>query len=399
MSFELIFTGIILLTALCYVIMILAFTAAVIRPGGKRKKDRQVSTYFSAVAKDSREPVLPQVSVILPVRNESGNIASCLDTLANQDYNPAFFEIIVSDDFSEDYTADKVRKWAKDHPSARLVLLEGGSNSRENQGKKKAIERAVAAARGDILLTTDADTFRSPSWIRTMAGAFVDKSISMVLGPVGFTGEKGMFQKMQVLEFLGIMGVTAGSSKLEFPLMCNGANLAYRKECFIAVGGFSGNSGFHSGDDQFLMMNVAGHFGKGSVMFLQDKDAIVLTSPCVTWNDFWEQRIRWVSKSRGYRNGPVIAAGLITAGFPFLILLGGIAGIFYPEILLLSSFLWFVKILSEYPLVWLMAGFFGKKHLLNYYFAAQAFQFFYSITTAVAGQFISYSWKGRHLRK
>ena len=136
-----------------------------------------------------------------------------------------------------------------------------------------------------------------------------------------------------------------------------------------------------------------------SFIFLKEKKAITLTSPSVTWNDFWEQRLRWVSKSRGYKDPMVIVSGLLTAGFPFLILIGGIAGLFNPTILLLSSFLWFMKILVEYPLVWIMAGFFEKKSLLNYYFSAQVFQFFYSLIAAIAGQFSMYSWKGRRFRK
>jgi hypothetical protein len=95
----------------------------------------------------------------------------------------------------------------------------------------------------------------------------------------------------------------------------------------------------------------------------------------------------------------VITAGLLTFGFPFLILTGGIAGIFNPSILILSALLWFLKILAEYPLVRRMAGFFEKKHLLGFYFVAQVFQLFYSIAVTIAGQFGMYSWKGRSFRR
>ncbi len=399
MIFDFVFCFVLLIAASFYFIMILAITAGLLKKRTKRSAGHDGSGYFSQAQREPKIKELEKVTVILPVRNEFAVITNCLDNIALQDYPKDLFEIIVSDDFSEDYTVEKVRRWIKNHPEVRLTLVEGSVNRKENQGKMKAIERAVAIAEGELIITTDADTIRGKSWIRSIAGAFINKEVRMVLGPVGFTGEKGMFQKIQVLEFSGIMGVTAGSANLGYPLMCNGANLAYRKQAFNEAGGYSFNKDFHSGDDQFLMMNFTKKFGKKSVVFLNEKDAIVLTSPCASWHDFREQRLRWVSKSRGYSDRRVIAAGLLTIGFPLLILLGGIAGIFNPLILVLSSFLWFLKILIEYPLVWLMARFFEKKQLLNYYFAAQAFQFYYSIYVSIGGQFSMYSWKGRRFRK
>jgi len=378
--------------------MILAITIGVMKKGRNGSTGKGIGMYFSPAPAVNKNASGEKISVILPVRNEFSGITNCLDDIALQDYPVDLFEIIVADDFSEDYTVERVRKWAKDHAGLNLSLLEGGQNLKDNHGKKKAIERAVAVASGDIILTTDADTFRGKSWIRSIAGAFKDQEVRMVLGPVGFKGEKGIFQKIQMIEFLGIMGVTQGSANLGHAMMCNGANLAYRKQAFYETGGFSGNSVFHSGDDQFLMMKFRKRYGGKSVVFLNAKEAIVQTLPCASVNDFWEQRLRWVSKSRGYSDATVITAGLLTFGFPFLILIGGIIGIFHPLILILASSLWFVKILAEYPLVWLTARFFEKKHLLNYYFVAQVFQFFYSITVAIAGQFSMYSWKGRTFR-
>ena len=60
---------------------------------------------------------------------------------------------------------------------------------------------------------------------------------------------------------------------------------------------------------------------------------------------------------------------------------------------------WFLKIVSEYPLVRMTAGFYGKKKLLKYYIPAQVFQFFYVVVTGLAGQFVTFSWKGRTFRR
>jgi cellulose synthase/poly-beta-1,6-N-acetylglucosamine synthase-like glycosyltransferase len=399
MNFGLVFMFILLLVAFLYTVMVFLITGGLLIKSKSKQGVFHINGYYSSASAVQSRAVYEKVSVILPVRNEISVIANCLDSLAAQDYPPEYFEIIVSDDFSDDNISARVRHWADKHPSQKLTLLSGGLNIKDNQGKKKAIERAVAIAEGSIICCTDADTDHGKSWIRSVSSAFGRKEVSMVLAPVSFTGEKGMFQKIQVLEFIGIMGITAGSANLGYALMCNGANLAYRKQAFMETGGFSGNAAFHSGDDQFLMMNFRKYYGGKSVIFLQEKEAITLTAPCRNLNDFMEQRIRWVSKSHGYKDAAVIIAGLLTFGFPFLILAGGIIGIYYPSILLLASILWFLKILAEYPIVWKMAGFFDKKNLLGYYFLAQVFQFFYSITVVLAGQFSHYSWKGRRFRK
>ena len=277
MNFDLIFSCILIITALLYCTLILAITAGTFRKSKSRQAGYTINHYYSKGETAASIPVMPKVSVILPVRNEFKTVTSCLDGFAMQDYPGECFEIIVSDDFSEDYTVEKVSRWAVDHPEIKLTLLKTEQNTEENRGKKQAIERAVAIAAGDIILTADADTNHGRSWITSMAGGFRKQGVRMVLGPVGFTGEKGIFQKIQVLEFLGLMGVTAGSANLGFPLMCNGANLAYSREAFIDTGGFSGNNEFHSGDDQFLMMNFRKQFGGNSVVFLRDKEAIAFT--------------------------------------------------------------------------------------------------------------------------
>ena len=411
-----------LITAIMYAMMILVITYGALKEGGKQIGDVGTGSYFSGAGKVKGEsdrkfrgtgpgghPANAQsgpgtvmsrkVSIILPVRNEAGNIIRCLDDIMSQDYPEDYFEIIVSDDFSEDYTVEKVLNWSKGHPALKLAIVKGEKNIRENYGKKKAIERAVEKASGDVILTTDADTTHANEWIRLMAASLDKPGVKMVLGPVGLKGEKGVFQKVQVLEFLGIMGVTSGSAALALPLMCNGASLAYHRQSFIEAGGYSGNRDYQSGDDQFLLMKFRKLFGGASVVFLKDTDAVTFTAPCSSWHDFREQRLRWISKSKGYRDAEVLAAGLLTVAFPLLILAGMIAGLFYPQLLVLSVLLWLMKILVEYPLVWLMARFFGKSHLLNYYFAAQAFQFFYTVTSLITAPFSTYSWKGRNFKR
>ena len=100
---------------------------------------------------------LPTVSVVVPARNEEGNIADCVRSLLAQGRE---VEIIVADDGSQDRTAAIVRQLAAHARQLALVkvppLPEGWI------GKNHALETGVKQARGEWLLFTDADTRHAP---------------------------------------------------------------------------------------------------------------------------------------------------------------------------------------------------------------------------------------------
>lgn len=364
-----------------YGTMIVAFTAGLIK--GKARS-RSASVQAGGF-----------VSVIIPVRNEASNIRRLLQEICDQEFHAGSFEVIVSDDHSEDDTMTIARSFADLHPgfSLKLVLAAPGETGRP--GKKSAILRAIDLAEGDILLLTDADTGRGRGWISAMNAAFALPGTRMVLGPVYYDQERNILQTIGSLEFLGLMGTTAGSAALGFPVMCNGANLAYRRNAFMQAGGFSGNLHYISGDDQFIMSAIRKHFGKRSVVFNDDPAAVVSTVAEATLTGFIQQRLRWVSKSRGYRDPVVLAAGAVTYLTHALLLAGMLWGCFYPKLFFLSFCLWLVKILLEYPLVWIMARFFGKSRLSGYYFIAQVFQLVYVPVAGLLGMFLPFRWKGR----
>jgi chlorobactene glucosyltransferase len=95
------------------------------------------------------------VSIIVPARNEAENITMCLRTLLTSRYPN--WEIIVVDDSSVDGTADIVRLIA-DTSEGQVTLVEGAALPADWMGKSWACWQGYSAAKGDILLFTDADT-------------------------------------------------------------------------------------------------------------------------------------------------------------------------------------------------------------------------------------------------
>jgi len=339
------------------------------------------------------------VTVIIPVRNEAFNIIRCLEDLEKQDYPADLCEVIVTDDFSDDHTCRLVEAYISKHPEQRVSLLTPSSEGKNKTGKKMAISRAVESAGGQLILTTDADTIHNRCWISSFVRMSETHRPKMILGPVAFHREETMLQKIQSLEFMGIMAVTAGSVWHGMPLMCNGASLAFTKEAFLRVEGYEGNMEYASGDDMFLMAKIRRQYKGGSIRFLDNHEAVTFTVAEKSWNGFINQRIRWISKSRGYTEPWIKFISVLTWSLHFLLLTGMILGLADLRFLYYSFGLWMIKILSDFIPVSMMARFLQKEYLTGYYFIAQVFQLFYVSVFGVIGNLLPYRWKGRAYRK
>ncbi|MBI3895111.1 MAG: glycosyltransferase [Acidobacteria bacterium] len=107
----------------------------------------------------------PDVSVIVPARNEENNIADCLSSLLQQGEG---IEIIVADDDSQDHTADIVCRLAAQAP--QLTLVEVPPLPESWIGKNHALDAGARQARGEWLLFTDADTRHIPGKLHQVVG-------------------------------------------------------------------------------------------------------------------------------------------------------------------------------------------------------------------------------------
>lgn len=113
-------------------------------------------------------PLTPEIAVLVPARNEEGNIATLLQLLAAQDY-PAF-SVTVLDDRSSDRTPEIVRAAASS--DLRIRLLEGQELPEGWTGKNWACHQLSRAAEGEIMLFVDADVHPEPHALRDTAAAF-----------------------------------------------------------------------------------------------------------------------------------------------------------------------------------------------------------------------------------
>ena len=121
----------------------------------------------------------PLVSVIIPARDESGNIAACVRSVLATAYRPV--EVIVVDDRSSDATAEIVERLAQaPEAEGRLRLVRGADLPGGWFGKPWAIVQGYRVARGDLLLFTDADTRHHPELLPRTMRALAQERVHLV---------------------------------------------------------------------------------------------------------------------------------------------------------------------------------------------------------------------------
>jgi len=350
-------------------------------------------------------PVLPFVSVIVPARDEEAVIERCLFSILRSSYPADRFEVIVVDDLSDDRTAALVEGVAESNGRVRLLRMPENLE-RTRAHKKRAIEKGIAHARGAVILTTDADCTAGPGWIGAMAGAFGDVAAdpqagpvtAFVSGPVVYTIERPALLQIQALEFLGLVALGAGMIGAGRPVTCNGANVAYRKDVFNALGGFSGIDHLTSGDDELLMQKVAQETPH-RVAFCADPAATVETEPVRTVGGFIQQRRRWASKSMHYPSPALVAGGVVAWGFHAALLTGAALTPFFPLLAPPVAASLALAVGAEAALLVPAARHLGRPRLPRWLLPMELLRIPYFVYIGVAGLFGGYEWKGRRVAR
>jgi cellulose synthase/poly-beta-1,6-N-acetylglucosamine synthase-like glycosyltransferase len=108
---------------------------------------------------------LPFVSIIIAARNEEKDIRDCIQSIIDQTYPQNKFEIIVTDDYSTDGTVSIIQSFKKENILV-IHLADFIENKNLNSYKKKSIETALQFAKGELIVTTDADCIAPKKWIK-----------------------------------------------------------------------------------------------------------------------------------------------------------------------------------------------------------------------------------------
>lgn len=240
--------------------------------------------------RDERSTEKPFVSVVIAARNEDAYLGRCLDSLGAQTYPTDRYEILVVDDDS----TDRTRQVAEQYDAVRV--LSPLPAYADYAAKKRPMASGIAEARGDLILTTDADCTTEPGWIEATVSHFTE-NVDVVVGyssvaPVG----QGWVHRLQAFDFFAMLAAAAGAIGAGSLWAATGQNLAYRKRLFDRVGGYTSVAGRASGDDVLLaqLFRKAG----AQATFCFDPAGHTTTWRVESLRGLIRQRTRWASNAR-----------------------------------------------------------------------------------------------------
>ncbi len=371
------FKDILTVSGVCYSILLMLAFAGLFFPDRRKKKNRIF------------------VSVVVAARNEEGNLPILLQDLDVQSYPRELYEIIIVDDQSTDRTREIAEKFSLEHSSFRCVPV-----VRKVEGltaKKNAIHTGIMESKGEVLLTTDADCRVKPGWIEGMLSCFTPE-VGMVVGfsQLGESAEgMGLFQKLQAVDFLMLMGAAQGFLNLGWPLAASGQNLAYRRKAFDEVGGFSRIGHRISGDD-VLLLQLVSRKTSWNIRFSFSEETFNTSLPEKDFHDFLNQRKRWASngayqlKLNPYFFVLVLATFFVNVSLLLLFIQGFFSGH--------SPFLYtglLAKAIVEGLLFLKTTRVYKRRDLLSAFPLWFVLQIPYVMIVGVLGNIGRFSWKGR----
>lgn len=337
------------------------------------------------------------ISVVVAARNEERHILRLLQLLISQDFQPSNFEIIIVDDWSEDKTFENAVDFSVRHPQYQIRVYTLSAGTVAMQGKKQALQMGYHVANGDIIVTTDADCMVPEKWLKTIAGWFEGKSAVMALMPVMYTTSGGLLHQWQSIELCSLMGAAGGSANCGIPVLSNGANLAFRKSVLEKLDVDYLNTKFSSGDDVFLLLAARQCF-KGRILFLKSKDVIVKTDAAVSLRQFINQRLRWVSKNKAYKDFYIISFGLVVWLMQFFVLTLLVAGLWNQKLMIVGISIFVLKNIIDFIFLRSVIYFFKLKIPILYWGFYQFFYMIYVLGITFSSFFARFTWKGRRYK-
>ena len=216
---------------------------------------------------------LPSVTVLVPAYNEKTVVGRTLDSLLAQ--RGIAIEIIVVDDGSTDGTAD-----AAERPGVTVVR-------QANAGKWAALNRGLVLARGEVVVSIDADTLLDPDAVQRLARWFTDPRVGAVSGTAKVGNRHTLLTMWQHVEYTtGFNLDRRAYSDLNAITVVPGAIGGWRRDALIELGGYSGRT-LAEDCDLTIALRRAGW------RIVHEPDAVAWTEAPETFRSLARQRLRW----------------------------------------------------------------------------------------------------------
>jgi cellulose synthase/poly-beta-1,6-N-acetylglucosamine synthase-like glycosyltransferase len=259
---------------------------------------------------------LPGVSIVIPFRNEAGNLGLLLSSLEAQSYDGPV-EILLVNDGSSDGFQEVIasKQWAKPVTVIDSVF----SPERQLTSKQQALDTGIKQAAYDRVAFTDADMVLEPDWLASLVGAELATGAALVFGHTVI--RKGAspsmldwFQSYQ-LEVLLATAYTFSSGNISGS--CMGNNMLISRPAYLKIGGHDA-VGYSIVEDRDLL--AAFRKNRLRTAAVEPFLPTAGTCPAATAQEYLQQILRWVYG--GFRGNSVLSLfGLLLIAQNFLFLL------------------------------------------------------------------------------
>lgn len=242
--------------------------------------------YVLFAKKGVSDPCHERTTVVLPFKNEGVHLPDLIEHFGSCPH-----EVIFVNDHSSDLSHDQLEVLFRFSGISLHHLPEG------LHGKKAALHFGVERARGQWILTSDADTRMDIKWL---CGIHLPGDAAALVLPIAPVRGSTLWSHFFALEFLALQVAGCASARLRRPLLANGAAFLYRRAAYLGVAGGRSDWQEASGDDVFTLHAIAERGGE--VDAITEWGPVAQASFPDDLTGLWRQRLRWVGKAGDIRS-------------------------------------------------------------------------------------------------
>lgn len=331
-------------------------------------------------------------SIITSFKNEKDNVIEFIKQIENQNFPKDAFELIIIDDNSIDNTLELLNDTLKKSSiNCRII------QQRKHVGKKKNISLGIQEAKGNIIITTDADVIeRNKNWLLRISEYFSKDSCDMLIMPIDYINSNHIITQFQIIENVALTAINIGYTSIKQAFMCNGANLAFTKKAYESVNGYQSHLTISSGEDVLLLEDIKKQ-KSSQIIYGYHPELIVRTSPITNLSDFISQRVRWAYKAKFNPNKLNLLFGLLIMASNMIFLALAVAIIKQSSTIGYLSIFAACKFIFDFLLLLLASDFLKRNSKLIWLIPFECIYWAYSFLIGGLSIFWKPKWKGNKI--
>lgn len=334
-------------------------------------------------------------SVVISMRNEAENLPALFQSVSDLSYPKNLFEIILIDDDSQDESWKLARAFQAHYSDIKIYLL--SISEEKYTPKKNAIYTAIRKSTYPYILTTDADVILPENWLKSFDAKLQSTGADLLAGGVIVAKNSSFLSHYQHFDMLSLQLFGLASFARNQPVICNGANLCYKKQAYLDAEVNYGKEDIASGDDVFTLQKFK-QLGY-EIDFLSDAQSVVWTRALESFEGLWHQRRRWASKTASVESWYMKSVGVLVTLMQLVLVLSLFLGVWNSAFFgfLINAFL--LKFIIDGSSLTRMAKIQNLGFCWTDFFKVSLVYPFFTLFFSLTSFYGKFEWKGRRFKK